>query len=286
MRFDGPELEAFAAFAEHLNFTRAARELHLSQPALFARVQRLQDAAGGPLYHRLGRDLALTELGQRVARFAREIHEHCEHFRAELRGAGQTRPVRLAAGEGAYLYLLAPVLRRLMGRGIALELQVADARDTIAAIASGRAQLGVASLPSPPDGLEHQRLAIVPMAVAMPSQHAASGEAVPFAALLDVPLIVPPVGGALRTTLDQRFSAHGRTLRPAIEAHGWPLMMQFVAMGAGWSVVNAFCRPPKGVVLKPLTELPAQIYWLLRHPGVVSPTFAKVWQELVRAFAE
>lgn len=284
VRFELPELEAFSAFAEHLNFTHAARVLHLSQPALFARVQRLQETAGGPLYHRVGRGLELTELGQRVARFAREVLEHCAQFESELTDATQPRPVRLAAGEGAYLYLLAPALRRLIARGVPLELQVADATETLGRLGSGYVQLGVAPMDQPPAELESERLACVPLALAMPTHHALARGEVPLAALFDVPLVVPPKGRPLRTLLEQRFAQHARTLHPAIEVHGWPLMLQFVAMGAGLAVVNAFCRPPRGVVLKPLPELPPQTYWLLQRPGLVSPSVTRVRSELVRAF--
>ena len=56
-------LEAFIAFAERLNFTHAARALHLSQPALFVQISKLGEAVGVPLYFRQGRQLQLTMLG-------------------------------------------------------------------------------------------------------------------------------------------------------------------------------------------------------------------------------
>ncbi|MFC0532151.1 helix-turn-helix domain-containing protein [Phytohabitans kaempferiae] len=52
-------LSAFAVFAEHLNFTRAAAELHISQPALHVKVAKLARALDRPLYHRSGRRLGL-----------------------------------------------------------------------------------------------------------------------------------------------------------------------------------------------------------------------------------
>jgi DNA-binding transcriptional LysR family regulator len=60
---DGALLRAFAAFAEERNFTRAARRLGLSQPALFERVARLGSLLEVPLYRREGRSLVLTEQG-------------------------------------------------------------------------------------------------------------------------------------------------------------------------------------------------------------------------------
>ena len=45
--------------------------------------------------------------------------------------------------------------------------------------------------------------------------------------------------------------------RVAIEATGWDLMMQFVRLGLGVAVVNAYCRPPKGTVARPIHGLPS-----------------------------
>jgi len=46
---------AFVVFAEHLNFTRAAHQLHISQPALHVQIKKLSDAIGRPLYRRNGK---------------------------------------------------------------------------------------------------------------------------------------------------------------------------------------------------------------------------------------
>ena len=46
-------LDAFVTFAEHLNFTRAARARHLSQPARHAQVRKLSEALGATLYRRM-----------------------------------------------------------------------------------------------------------------------------------------------------------------------------------------------------------------------------------------
>src|SRR3954471_22114344 len=104
-------LAAFAVFADHLNFTRAAGELRISQPALHVKIGKLGRALGRPLYHREGRRLVLTAEGEAVARFARAHDERLAHFLAEFAGIAPRRPVVLAAGQGAYLYLLGDTIR-------------------------------------------------------------------------------------------------------------------------------------------------------------------------------
>ena len=57
-------LRAFEAAARHLNFTRAAIELHVSQGAISHQVAALEERLGVPLFRRLPRGLALTDEGQ------------------------------------------------------------------------------------------------------------------------------------------------------------------------------------------------------------------------------
>ncbi|HBQ14955.1 MAG TPA: transcriptional regulator, partial [Myxococcales bacterium] len=73
-------LRAFVVFAEHLNFTRAAEALHLSQPALHVQVKKLGEQLEVTLYERRGRALVLTDEGREVLAFGRELLARCERF--------------------------------------------------------------------------------------------------------------------------------------------------------------------------------------------------------------
>lgn len=57
-------LRAFEAAARHLNLTRAAEELHVTQTAVSQHIRNLEDRLGQPLFRRLPRGLALTDEGQ------------------------------------------------------------------------------------------------------------------------------------------------------------------------------------------------------------------------------
>lgn len=139
-------LEAFRVFSESCNFTRAARLLRRSQPAVHAQVKRLSAQLGVPLYRRAGRGLELTDDGRKTAAFARELRERAEGFRASLLGAAPGERVTLCAGEGAYLYLLGPAIERfarMHREAVSLELLTRDAEQTLDAVQSGVAHLGV-----------------------------------------------------------------------------------------------------------------------------------------------
>jgi len=260
-------LEAFIVFAEQLNFTHAARLLHLSQPALHVQIGRLTEEIGVPLYQRIGRRLELTAAGIELLRFARESRERSEQIVEALRTGESHQPVTLAAGTGAYLYLLGPALREFTRRPKArLELLVRDRAAAVAAVRSGEAHLGVATLDGPLDGLEVKTLTRVEQVLVLPARHAlARKRRLQLCDLANQPLIVPPEGQPQRTTLAQALASAGVPWRVAIEATGWQLVLRFVELGMGLTVVNGCCELPRGLVARPLHELPRISYCLINR---------------------
>lgn len=60
------QLRYFTSVARHRNFTRAAEECRVSQPALSIQIKKLEAELGGPLFHRQGRTIALTNVGKQL----------------------------------------------------------------------------------------------------------------------------------------------------------------------------------------------------------------------------
>ena len=81
-------------------------------------------------------------------------------------------------------------------------------------------------------------------------------------------MIVPPSGSPHRTMLTQLFGHE--TLRVAVEASGWELMLQFASYGIGAAIVNDFCTVPKGLAAVPLADAPAITYYAFRRRGVAN----------------
>src|SRR5947209_18876998 len=77
------QMRVFAAVARHLSFTRAARELHLTQPAVSQQIKLLETEVGLPLFEKIGRKVQLAPAGAELQRCAGEVVEL-------LRGAGET----------------------------------------------------------------------------------------------------------------------------------------------------------------------------------------------------
>ncbi len=262
-------LDSFVVFAEFVNFTHAARVLHLSQPALYLQITKLAEEVGVPLYRRVGHKLELTAAGVELAAFAREAGERSRRLVEELRTGHSHQPVTLAAGSGAFLYLLGPAIKEFRRRCAArLVLLQRERVGTLDAVRTGAAHLGVAPLDSAPAGLESERLISVPQVLVVPARHRlARRRTVHLTDLADEALVVPPEGQPQRSTLAQALGAAGVPWQVAVEATGWNLVLRFVELGLGLTVVNGCCKLPRGLVARPLKELPPITYFLLTRTG-------------------
>ena len=71
--FELAQLEQLLAFAKHKTLSKAAEEMHLSQPALTRSMQRLEEDIGVPLFERKKNKLSLNENGKLAVEFAEKI---------------------------------------------------------------------------------------------------------------------------------------------------------------------------------------------------------------------
>jgi LysR family transcriptional regulator, low CO2-responsive transcriptional regulator len=261
-------LFSFVVFADHLNFTRAAEVLHITQPALHAQIRKLAEDVGAPLYRRDGRALILTAEGRRLAAFGREVQTRGTDVLAELRGDCSRGPVILASGQGAFLYLLGPAIKRFPKDRWPLRLVSMSGPDTVQAVRDARADVGVAVLTEPPTDLDCKTVRRLGQTVFLPRGHRLSKRRSLKPGDLDTEsIVVAPEGSPHRAMLSQALATAEARWSIAVEATGWELMIQFVRYGLGIAVVNDFCPVPRGLVGVRLEGVPDVEYQVLTRPG-------------------
>lgn len=266
MNYD--RLFSFVAFAETLNFTHAAKGLHITQPALHAQIRKLAEEVGAPLYRRQGRELVLTAEGRRLAAFGREVQARGRDVLAELRGEETRGPIVLASGQGAFLYLLGAAIRRFPKERWPLRVVSMSGPATLAAVRDARADVGVAVLNGAPAELDAHELRRVGQIVLLPRGHRLAKRRRLAPGDLDGErLIVPPEGSPHRAMLAQALGAAGAGWSVAVEATGWELMIQFVRYGLGIAVLNDFCPVPRGFVGVRLEGVPEVTYSVVTRRG-------------------
>jgi DNA-binding transcriptional LysR family regulator len=145
------ELEHLLLIVRHGTFTRAARDAHLSQPALTASIQRLEAAFGARLLHRGRAGAELTAAGKALLPRARAaIAAVADGRRAVHEVSGlHAGEVRLGAGATACTYLLPPALAVFRKRhpGVSFLLRETTTAEVLTALADGELDLGVVTVP-------------------------------------------------------------------------------------------------------------------------------------------
>ena len=254
-------LMAFQIFAEHLNFTRAARALYISQPALHAKVTKLASELELELYVRRGRSLVLTGAGEKLAAHAREVKALSEDVLAELQDNSRGT-VALASGQGSFMYLLGPVLEKTHRGAYPLRLMTMNSTEAAVAVNEARAHVAFGVFhANPPPGLEITAVREVGQMVVLPeNHHLATKTSLAPEDLEGESLIIAPEGMPHRISTAQVLDERGVSWEVAVEATGWELMMRFVSYGMGISVVNDSLTTPDGVIGIPIEGFPTIRY--------------------------
>ncbi|MEO0446527.1 MAG: LysR family transcriptional regulator [Verrucomicrobiota bacterium] len=280
-------LESFRVFAQTLNFTKAAKLRHLSQPALHKQIQSLSHELGVTLYEKQGRVLSLTETGLFVARFSREIRDRIQVLQERIHQGPEERPsVTLAAGRGSFLYLLGPAIQAYCtNHPESLTLLTTNQEETLAALRSGQAHLGVTVMDEVPPDLQGKLLFELAPHLIVPSDHPLTSRTFLRVRSLDgLPFICPPAPSPMRAMLHQQFLHHGIHFHPVLEASGWDLMMHFADLGLGVAIVNGCCHPPANTKAIPIRDLPKTRYYLLSHRQSYDfPAFLSLRNEILQS---
>ncbi|MCU1679195.1 MAG: transcriptional regulator, LysR family, partial [Frankiales bacterium] len=170
------QLRSFAALAEEQHFTRAAKRLHIAQPALSQQIAKLEREVGVPLVDRTTRRVALTEAGELLLAHARRMLSEEALALAELDELAGLRRGHLNIGAAPAMgpVDLAPLLVDFHRRHPAVELTVREALTVELNAAIHDDELDVAFVTSVADdtGLERYELASEDLVCIMSPRHA------------------------------------------------------------------------------------------------------------------
>src|SRR5688572_7417747 len=92
------QVRYFVALARTLNFTRAAEQSNVSQPALTRAIQQLEHELGGPLFHRERANTHLSELGRMMLPYLEQIHAQTEAAKQHAKSIKKLDNVTLRIG--------------------------------------------------------------------------------------------------------------------------------------------------------------------------------------------
>lgn len=172
---DTHQLRVFLAAAETMNFSQAAKRLHMSQPSVTQHIHNLETHFGMQLFVRAGRKLALTEAGITLLPMARDLvlsairaDEMMDNIKQEIHGqlwiACTTTP-------GKYMLptLMADFLKRYPK--VEASISVSNRSDAMRLLNEGKAQIMVSSVFSYHPDIEFHKFISEPLALIVPKNH-------------------------------------------------------------------------------------------------------------------
>ncbi|MEX2213521.1 MAG: LysR family transcriptional regulator [Phycisphaeraceae bacterium] len=171
MDFD--QLRYFLQVAERGNFTRAAEDLRISQPALSRSIQKLEDELGQPVFERRTRSVSLTEAGTLMQARAQQVLAILEDARAEITDDGQSGRVRVGAIPTIAPYFLPKILQRFSAAFPRASLLVQESTTDLLlkSCTQGEIDLAIVALPVPAKYLEIEPLFEEELLLVMPPNH-------------------------------------------------------------------------------------------------------------------
>lgn len=268
------QLEIFEAIARLGSFTRAAEELHLTQPTVSMQMKKLTDAVNTPLCEQVGKKIYLTEAGRELAQASREVFAILDRFEmsvAEQQGLKKGRLKLMVITTASYF---AP---RLLGAfakrypSIEVALSVTNRERVLAAIADNLQDLYF--LGQPPEGLDviAQPFMENPLVVVAPPDHPLAGQhAIPLERLASEPWLMREAGSGTRKAVERCFDERGLRLRVRMELGANEAIKQAILAGLGISVLSRHSlalHPPGQFAILEVEGFPILRQWYAVYPA-------------------
>lgn len=249
---DTQSLQAFLAVADTQSFSRAAEQLHLTQPAVSKRIATLETQVGARLFDRIGRRIALTEAGNVLLPQARRILFTVEDSRRALANlSGQVGgKLTLATSHHIGLHRLPPLLKQYTQRHpeVELDLHFLDSEQAYQGVLDGTLEMAVVTLAPHP----HEQLQVVelwrdrlcftcaidhPLASHAKTQARTRQEPLSLSALCDFNCVMPGAKTFTGSLIAQRFTEAGLQLPVSMATNYLETLKMMCSVGLGWSLL-------------------------------------------------
>jgi DNA-binding transcriptional LysR family regulator len=237
------QLKVFEAVARLASYSRAAEELHLTQPAVSTQVRKLEAHAGAPLFEQLGRKIFLTAAGTELLHHGRLIirqFEDAEAAMTQVRGVagGRLNVAVISAGDYFFPRLLVQFAAR--HPGVRLNLTVHNREDLLVQLADNLTDLAVMVRPPQDADTISEPFAPHPYVIVAPPGHAlASQRHLTLAQVVREPFIVREKGSDTWQSMADGLGRQMERLNVAMEIRSTETIKQAVLAGMGISFLSA-----------------------------------------------
>jgi len=237
------QMRVFVSVARHLSFTRAARELHLTQPAVSQQVRLLEEEVGLPLFEKIGRKVQLAPAGTELLSYATqtlELMREASEALAAMRGL-RRGILKLAAVSTAKYF--APSLLsafRLAYPEVTIKFDLGNREEIIKQMAANDTDLVI--MGRPPRELETiaAPFAKHPLVIiASPDHPLAARRRIPLRQLASEQFLIREAGSGTRASMEHVFRERNVPFRVSMEVSSNETIKQAVMAGMGISFISA-----------------------------------------------
>jgi DNA-binding transcriptional LysR family regulator len=236
------QLRVFQAVAEHRSFTKAAEEIHLTQPGVSIQVKRLEELLDVKLFEKMGNQIYLTAEGQELLETCHDMFDRLELFEEKLKElSGEvTGPISVCVISSAK-YFLPFLLGNFMRRypNVEPRLKVTNRANLLARLAANEDDLYITGLvPEDIPVIEHPFLENVLVVTAHPTHPLANKKGIALEELTRERFVGREPGSGTRKAVEELFSEQGLEISPYIELNSAEAIKQGVMAGLGLAVLS------------------------------------------------
>ncbi len=236
------QLKVFRVVARLLSFTRAAEELHLSQPAVSMQIKQLEESVGIPLFEQLGKKIFLTEAGKEVYQYSRNVAQQLEEMEMVLDNLKGMESGRLKISVATTAHYFAPSLLGSFSRrfpGINISLDVTNRRDLLDQLAENEVDLVIMGRPPKEMDLEAHLIMDNPLVIVAPPDHPLARERqIPLKRLEQEVFLVREEGSGTRSAMERFFAQHQIEVNTGMEVSSDEAIKQSVQAGLGLGLLS------------------------------------------------
>ncbi|MDO8304639.1 LysR family transcriptional regulator [Herminiimonas sp.] len=237
------QLKVFETVARLLSFSRAAEELHLTQPAVSTQVKKLEEHAGLALFEQLGKKIFLTPGGSELLYYCRAIiqqFQEAEDAMTHFKGitGGKLNVAVISAGDYFFPRLLVEFARS--HQGVTLNLSVHNREGLLNQLANNLTDLAI--MVRPPIDMDTVNEPFAPhpyVIVAAPDHPLVCKKNIPLKRLLQEPFVVREKGSDTWNSMEEGFGGRVNDINIAMEIKSTETIKQAVIAGMGISFLSA-----------------------------------------------
>ena len=269
------QLTVLEAVARNLSFTRAAEELHLTQPAVSMQIKQIEESIGLPLFEHMGKKVYLTQAGEELYTYSRTIQQQLDEAESVIENLKGVKRGKLTIAVASTANYFAPHILAAFNHqyeGITFSLDVTNRAGLLQHLDNNDADVVI--MGKPPAGIDVEAFEFMdnPLVVIAPPNHPLlKQQEIPISTLLKETFILREQGSGTRFAIERFFAEHDARVSATMDMSSNEAIKQAVQAGLGLGILSLHTLEME-LTLKRLALLDVESFPIIRKWYIVHRT--------------